>query len=318
MINHLNSLRKLTTIVADTSDINIIKSYHPQDATTNPSLILNAIELAEYNQLIHESIKWAYMQSSNKKKQIEFAYDKLIVSIGAEILKLIPGRISTEIDARLSYDINGSIKKARNLIKLYNEVNINNERVLIKIASTWQGIKAAEELEKEGIKCNLTLLFSFAQAQACAEAKVFMISPFVGRILDWYQNNNKKTIYEIYEDPGVTSVYKIYNFYKKYEYKTAIMAASFRNINQIIALAGCDYLTISHEMLKQLNEIPGAIKRKLYYNGLKEIQYQKRMTESEFLYLHNQDQMAVIKLSEGINNFIADQNKINKILSSLL
>ncbi|MDF2912867.1 MAG: talB [Pantoea agglomerans] len=300
MTDKLTSLRQLTTVVADTGDIAAMKLYQPQDATTNPSLILNAAQIPEYRKLIDEAIGWARD-----------------VNIGLEILKLIPGRISTEVDARLSYDTEGSIAKARSLIKLYNDAGISNDRILIKLASTWQGIRAAEQLEKEGINCNLTLLFSFAQARACAEAGVFLISPFVGRILDWYKANTDKKEYAAHEDPGVVSVSEIYNYYKQHGYETVVMGASFRNVGEIIELAGCDRLTISPALLKELAESEGTLERKLSYSG--EVKARPaRMTESEFLWQHNQDPMAVAKLAEGIRNFAVDQGKLEKMLAELL
>ncbi len=243
--------------------------------------------------------------------------DKLAVNIGLEILKLIPGRISTEVDARLSYDTEGSIAKARSLIKLYNDAGVSNDRILIKLASTWQGIRAAEQLEKEGINCNLTLLFSFAQARACAEAGVFLISPFVGRILDWYKNNTDKKEYAPHEDPGVVSVSEIYSYYKQHGYETVVMGASFRNVGEILELAGCDRLTISPALLKELAESEGTVERKLSYSGDVKARPAK-MTESEFLWQHNQDPMAVAKLAEGIRNFAVDQGKLEKMIADLL
>ncbi|MXP56465.1 transaldolase [Pantoea sp. Mhis] len=317
MDNKLTSLRQFTTVVADTADIKMIGSYHPQHATTNPSLILKIAQLSEYHKLIDEAIIWTRQYIGNKKINLELLSDKIAVNIGIQILKLIPGRISTEIDSRLSYNTQASIFKARNLMKLYNDAGIDNNRVLIKLAATWQGIRAAEQLEKEGINCNLTLLFSFAQARACAEAGVYLISPFVGRIYDWYKANNDDKKYNVDEDPGVLSLYKIYNYYKQYGYNTIVMGASFRNIDQIIALAGCDCLTISLPLLKQLSESKGIIKRKLHYNG--EIKKrQEKMTESDFLWEHNQNPMAVTKLSEGICNFARDQEMLETILAKAI
>ncbi|MBV4368961.1 transaldolase [Erwinia sp. BNK-24-b] len=317
MTDKLTSLRQLTTVVADTGDIAAMKLYQPQDATTNPSLILNAAQIPEYRKLIDEAVVWAREQSSKKEEQIQYAADMLNVKIGLEILKLVPGRISTEVDARLSYDTEGSINKARALIKLYNDAGISNDRILIKLASTWQGIRAAEQLEKEGINCNLTLLFSFAQARACAEAGVYLISPFVGRILDWYKANTDKKEYAANEDPGVVSVSEIYQYYKQHGYETVVMGASFRNVGEIIELAGCDRLTISPALLKELAESEGTLERKLSYTG--EVKARpERMTESEFLWEHNQDPMAVDKLAQGIRNFAVDQGKLDKMLAELL
>ncbi len=317
MTDKLTSLRKLTTVVADTGDIAAMKLYKPQDATTNPSLILNAAQIPEYRKLIDEAIEWARKQSNDKDQQIAFASDKLAVNIGLEILKLIPGRISTEVDARLSYDTEASIAKAHSLIKLYNDAGISNDRILIKLASTWQGIRAAERLEKEGINCNLTLLFSFAQARACAEAGVFLISPFVGRILDWYKANTDKKEYAPHEDPGVVSVAEIYSYYKQHGYETVVMGASFRNTGEIVELAGCDRLTISPGLLKELSETEGEIERKLSYSG--EIKARpEKMSEAEFLWEHNQDPMAIDKLAQGIRNFALDQGKLEKMIADLL
>ena len=267
MTTQLDSLRSMTVVVADTGDIDAIKKYQPQDATTNPSLILSASALPQYTPLIDEAIAYAKAQSADKAQQLIDAEDKLAVNIGLEILKIVPGRISTEVDARLSYDTQATVEKARKLIALYNAAGISNDRILIKIASTWQGIRAAEILEKEGINCNLTLLFSEAQARACAEAGVYLISPFVGRILDWYKANTDKKEYAPAEDPGVISVTKIYNYYKEYGYKTVVMGASFRNVGEIIELAGCDRLTIAPALLKELQENSTALVRKLDYKG---------------------------------------------------
>ncbi len=311
MTDKLTSLRQYTTVVADTGDIAAMKLYQPQDATTNPSLILGAAQIPEYRKLIDDAVAWARSQSSDRAQQILDASDKLAVNIGLEILKLIPGRISTEVDARLSYDTEASIAKAKRIIKLYNDAGISNDRILIKLASTWQGIRAAEQLEKEGINCNLTLLFSFAQARACAEAGVFLISPFVGRILDWYKANTDKKEYAPAEDPGVVSVSEIYEYYKQHGYETVVMGASFRNVGEILELAGCDRLTIAPALLKELSESEGAVERKLVYTG--EVKARpERITESEFLWQHNQDPMAVDKLAEGIRKFAIDQEKTGK------
>lgn len=249
MSTKLEQLRALTTVVADTGDIEAISKYQPEDATTNPSLILKAAQIAEYAPLIDQAIAYAKAQSNDKDQQVADTCDMLAVNIGKEILNVVPGRISTEVDARLSYDTEGSIAKARQLIKMYNDAGISNDRILIKLASTWEGIRAAEVLEKEGINCNLTLLFSFAQARACAEAGVFLISPFVGRIMDWYKAKEGRD-FEPTEDPGVESVTAIYNYYKNHGYNTVVMGASFRNTGEILELAGCDRLTISHSYCK--------------------------------------------------------------------
>ncbi len=317
MTDKLTSLRQMTTVVADTGDIAAMKLYKPQDATTNPSLILNAAQIPEYRPLIDEAVAWAKAQSSDKAQQIIDAGDKLAVNIGLEILKLVPGRISTEVDARLSYDTEASIAKAKRLIKLYNDAGISNDRILIKLASTWQGIRAAERLEKEGINCNLTLLFSFAQARACAEAGVFLISPFVGRILDWYKSNGDKKEFTPAEDPGVISVTEIYNYYKEHGYKTVVMGASFRNSGEILELAGCDRLTIAPPLLKELSEATGVVERKLDYKGAVKAR-PTALTEPEFYWQHNQDPMAVDKLSDGIRKFAVDQGKLETMLEALL
>ena len=317
MTTQLDSLRSMTVVVADTGDIDAIKKYQPQDATTNPSLILSASALPQYAPLIDEAIAYAKAQSADKAQQLIDAEDKLAVNIGLEILKIVPGRISTEVDARLSYDTQATVEKARKLIALYNAAGISNDRVLIKIASTWQGIRAAEILEKEGINCNLTLLFSEAQARACAEAGVYLISPFVGRILDWYKANTDKKEYASAEDPGVISVTKIYNYYKEYGYKTVVMGASFRNIGEIIELAGCDRLTIAPALLKELQENSTALVRKLDYKGEVKAKPQP-LTEAEFYWQHNSDAMAVEKLAEGIRKFAVDQEKLEAMLSAKL
>ena len=317
MTTQLDSLRSMTVVVADTGDIDAIKKYQPQDATTNPSLILSASALPQYAPLIDEAIAYAKAQSADKAQQLIDAEDKLAVNIGLEILKIVPGRISTEVDARLSYDTQATVEKARKLIALYNAAGISNDRILIKIASTWQGIRAAEILEKEGINCNLTLLFSEAQARACAEGGVYLISPFVGRILDWYKANTDKKEYAPAEDPGVISVTKIYNYYKEYGYKTVVMGASFRNVGEIIELAGCDRLTIAPALLKELQENSTALVRKLDYKGEVKAKPQP-LTEAEFYWQHNSDAMAVEKLADGIRKFAVDQEKLEAMLSAKL
>lgn len=317
MTTQLDSLRNMTIVVADTGDIEAIKKYQPQDATTNPSLILSASSLPQYSPLIDEAVSYAKAQSNDKSQQLIDAEDKLAVNIGLEILKIVPGRISTEVDARLSYDTQATVEKARKLIALYNAAGISNDRILIKIASTWQGIRAAEILEKEGINCNLTLLFSEAQARACAEAGVYLISPFVGRILDWYKANSDKKEYAPAEDPGVISVTKIYNYYKEYGYNTVVMGASFRNVGEITELAGCDRLTIAPALLKELQENSTALVRKLEYKGEVKAKPQP-LTEAEFYWQHNSDAMAVEKLADGIRKFAVDQEKLESMLSAKL
>lgn len=317
MTTQLDSLRSMTVVVADTGDIEAIKKYQPQDATTNPSLILSASALPQYAPLIDEAVSYAKAQINDKAQQLIDAEDKLAVNIGLEILKIVPGRISTEVDARLSYNTQATVEKARKLIALYNAAGISNDRILIKIASTWQGIRAAEILEKEGINCNLTLLFSEAQARACAEAGVYLISPFVGRILDWYKANSDKKEYAPAEDPGVISVTKIYNYYKEYGYNTVVMGASFRNVGEITELAGCDRLTIAPPLLKELQENSTALVRKLEYKGEVKAKPQP-LTEAEFYWQHNSDAMAVEKLAEGIRKFAIDQEKLEAMLAAKL
>ncbi len=316
MSNKLEQLRKLTTVVADTGEIEAIKKYQPEDATTNPSLILKAAQIKEYAPYIEQAIDYAKGKSADKAQQLIEACDMLAVTIGKEILNTVPGRISTEVDARLSYDTQATIAKARKLIKMYNDAGISNDRILIKIASTWQGIRAAEVLEKEGINCNLTLLFSFAQARACAEAGVFLISPFVGRIMDWYKAKEGRD-FAPQEDPGVLSVSKIYNYYKQHGYKTVVMGASFRNVGEILELAGCDRLTISPQLLQSLEESEGVVEAKLVDAGIT-TQCPPAMTEAEFLWDHNQDPMAIEKLAEGIRNFAIDQGKLETMIAEKL
>ncbi|EIU7585052.1 transaldolase [Vibrio cholerae] len=316
MSNKLAQLRKLTTVVADTGEIDAIKKYQPEDATTNPSLILKAAQIAEYAPLIDQAIAYAKTQSNDKAQQVQNTCDMLAVNIGKEILKTIPGRISTEVDARLSYDTERSVAKARQLVKMYNDAGISNDRILIKLASTWEGIRAAEILEKEGINCNLTLLFSFAQARACAEAGVFLISPFVGRIMDWYKAKEGRD-FAASEDPGVLSVTKIYNYYKEHGYKTVVMGASFRNIGEILELAGCDRLTIAPSLLAELEAAEGELVAKLVDSKGSKAR-PAPMTHSEFLWEHNLDAMAVEKLAEGIRNFAVDQGKLEAMIAAKL
>ncbi|WP_345332722.1 transaldolase [Ferrimonas pelagia] len=316
MANALSQLKSLTTIVADTGDIEAIRRYHPEDATTNPSLILKAAQLPQYAELIDEAVAWAKAQSDEPAQQLEDAADKLAVNIGLEILKIVPGRISTEVDARLSFDTQASITKARKLMRLYQQAGIGPERILIKLASTWEGIRAAEQLEQEGINCNLTLLFSFAQARACAEAGVFLISPFVGRILDWYKNKTGQD-YQGADDPGVISVSQIYQYYKQHGYDTVVMGASFRNTGEILALAGCDRLTIGPGLLEDLAQDNREVRRALEYTG--ELKPRPApLSETQYRWEMNQDAMAVEKLAEGIRNFAIDQDKLEVMLRERL
>tara|TARA_B100000475_G_scaffold196802_1_gene174864 strand:- start:55 stop:987 length:933 start_codon:yes stop_codon:yes gene_type:complete len=306
MCNYLEALREHTTIVADTGDFESIRKYTPRDATTNPSLILKAAQMEEYSELVN---KVTY-----EAKNIDDALDKLAVFFGLEILKIVPGRVSTEVDARLSFDETATLKKARSLIARYEKNGINRERILIKIASTWEGIRAAEELEKEGIHCNLTLLFSFAQAIACAEAKVRLISPFVGRIMDWHKAKTGQE-FSPTDDPGVQSVTRIYNYYKKYDYATEVMGASFRNIGEITELAGCDLLTISPKLLDQLQETRGEIQRKLSRSSaIASSDERVTLNESAFRWELNEDACATEKLSEGIRRFAADTEKLESFI----
>ena len=317
MASLLEQLKAMTTIVADTGDVEAIKSVKPVDATTNPSLLLKASTMPQYAHLIDESIAYAKAQGGSKEAQIENAADKLAVLIGIEISKVVPGRISTEVDARLSFNIDKMLAKGRKLIKLYEEAGVGKDRVLIKLASTWEGIKAGEQLEKEGINCNLTLLFGFGQARACAEAGVFLISPFVGRILDWYKAKNPGTEYTQETDPGVVSVRNIYAYYKEHGYKTVVMGASFRNTGELIALAGCDRLTVSPNLLQDLAATEGTLTQVLKDSGATKTPPAK-MTEEEFRFELNEDAMATEKLAEGIRGFVVDQNKLEKALAEKL
>lgn len=317
MSNQLAALREITTVVADTGDIEAIKKYEPVDATTNPSLLLKAASLPQYSVLIDDAVAWAKLQSKDAGQQLMDASDKLAVAIGKEISDLIPGRISTEVDARLSFDKNATIEKAERLVQLYEDEGVDKSRILIKMASTWEGIQAAEELEQKGINCNLTLLFSFAQARACAEAGVYLISPFVGRILDWYKKSTGKEDYTSEDDPGVVSVTSIYNYYKEHGYDTVVMGASFRNIGEIQALAGCDRLTISPQLLEELANTDAPLEAKLVDNGASKTPGD-RMTEKEFRWEMNEDAMATEKLAEGIRNFAADQKKLETMLKGKL
>ena len=318
-LSQLEQLKQMTTVVADTGDIEAIAKFQPQDATTNPSLLLKAAELPLYENLLTESVKWAKNQSNDTAQQVVDAADRLSVLIGLEILKTVPGRISTEVDARLSFNTKASIAKAHKLIKMYNEAGISNDRILIKLASTWEGIKAAEQLEKEDINCNLTLLFCFSQARACAEAGVYLISPFVGRILDWYKKDTGRTEYPSNEDPGVVSVTNIYNYYKSRGYSTVVMGASFRNIGEILALAGCDRLTISPQLMDELANNNELVEQKLNTkNGNESVLAEPLLTEEQWRWQMNDDAMATEKLSEGIRNFAIDQVKLEKKLAQLL
>jgi transaldolase len=301
------SLKKYTTVVADTGDIEAIAQHHPQDATTNPSLLYHAAQMPDYRHLVEEASELAVERGGGHEEMAAEFIDRLFVLFGSEILKVVPGRVSTEVAARLSFDTAATIDKARKLISLYEKKGVSRQRILIKIASTWEGIRAAEQLEKEGIHCNLTLLFSFAQAVACAEAGVTLISPFVGRIYDWYKKEKGGAEIPPDQDPGVASVTRIYNYYKKYDYKTQVMGASFRNTNQIVRLAGCDLLTISPELLDQLEKTEGTLDRKLDPVKAKATREpQLHLDEKTFRWMHNEDAMATEKLAEGIRKFNSD------------
>ncbi len=314
-MNQLDALKQFTTVVADSGDIQSIRDYQPQDATTNPSLVLKAAALPVCQPLIDDAIRYANLQGGNKETRIINASDRVAVNLGVEILKSIPGRISTEVDARLSFNRGMCVAKAEKLVRMYEEQNIDRSRILIKLASTWEGIKAAEELEQLGINCNLTLLFSFAQARACAEAGVYLISPFVGRISDWYRSRNPDSSYQADEDPGVKSVRGIYDYYKKHRYSTIIMGASFRNTGQVLALAGCDRLTISPELLHALKNSDAPVERKLEAS-VEAFHQPAPLSEDEFRWQHNQDAMAVDKLAEGIRQFATDQQKLEDMLAA--
>lgn len=307
-MSQLDELKKLTIIVADTGDFESIAKYKPQDATTNPSLILKAAEKPQYRHLIDDAIKFS---KGNKS----LLMDKLFVNFGIEILKIIPGRVSTEVDAKLSFDTQGSIKKAHELIDLYEKSGIPRQRILIKLASTWEGAEAAKVLEKEKIHCNMTLMFSLAQAIVCAEAGATLISPFVGRILDWYKKNEPNKTFVADNDPGVESVREIYNYYKHFGYKTQVMGASFRNKDEILGLAGCDLLTISPELLDELAKSDGKVEKKLDASRAKDLKMGKlSLDESRFRWELNQNQMATQKLSEGIFKFAEDYAKLEKLI----
>jgi len=318
-MNILEQLKQFTLVVADTGDFESIAGFRPVDATTNPSLIFAASQKQEYFNLVESAIEYGKKNGNLFSGKLTESMDMLAVKFGIEILKIVPRRVSTEVDARLSFDTEGSIKKARKIISLYEENGISREKILIKLASTWEGIQAAQELEKEKIHCNLTLLFSMAQAIACAEAGVRLISPFVGRIYDWYKKERGVDHIPANEDPGVISVVNIYNYYKKFGYQTEIMGASFRNVGQIIELAGCDLLTISPSLLNELKNSTFKLERKLdpsmaYKKSIRKI----NLDEKSFRWMHNEDAMAVEKLSEGITRFTSDLLKLQKTIAEKL
>jgi len=314
-MNKLEQLKTMTTIVADTGEFEEIKKYHPTDATTNPSLIFTASGMPEYQFLVEEAIQYGKKEGKTPQEKVKLSLAKVFVNFGIEILKIVPGRVSTEVDARLSFDIEGSLKKARLLIGLYEKAGIPRERILIKLASTWEGIKAAEVLEKEGIHCNMTLMFSLAQAIGCAMSKATLISPFVGRILDWYKKNEGKESYPPAQDPGVLSVTQIYNYYKKMGIKTQIMGASFRNSDEILELAGCDLLTISPKLLEELQKAEGSVPRKLDPEVAKKMNIEKiELDEKTYRWMMCENAMATDKLAEGIRNFAKDIVKLEKLI----
>ena len=313
-MNQLQQLQQFTTLVADTGDIEAIRQYTPQDATTNPSLLLKAVGLPHYQSQLQQAQDYARTEGGDSQTQLENATDKLAVLIGQEILNIIPGRVSTEVDARLSFDTSASVEKARKLINMYEQGGIDRKRILIKLASTWEGIQAGAQLEKEGINCNLTLLFSFSQAQACADAGVFLISPFVGRIFDWYKKADGVDSYAPARDPGVMSVQRIYNYYKTHGFKTVVMGASFRNCDQIRQLAGCDRLTISPGLMQELADSESPLDKILDAQNASSADVKARLDENYFRWGHNGDAMATEKLAEGIRLFAADQVKLETIL----
>lgn len=316
-----DQIKQWSVIVADTGDFESIRKYQPRDATTNPSLILKAAQMDEYQHLVDRALSIARQESGGTSALISTAMDQLAVEFGIEILNIVPNRVSTEVDARLSFNRGSSIEKAHSLLRRYEHAGIPRERILIKLASTWEGIKAAEQLVKEGVNCNLTLLFSFAQAVACAEAGVKLISPFVGRILDWHKKDTGRDSYPASEDPGVMSVTKIYNYYKHHGYETEVMAASFRNVDEITQLAGCDLLTVSPQLLGEMRETEAPLERKLnpeagasVHEPVKKISYDERAFRWEL----NEDQMATEKLSEGIRLFAADSRKLESFIAQKL
>lgn len=317
-MNQLDQLKQWTTVVADTGDFQAMDEYKPQDATTNPSLILAATKEEKYQYLVQQAVDEIKESDLPEAEKVEAVIDRVLILFGNEILKVVPGRVSTETDARLSFDTEGTVAKARTLIDLYEKSGTSRERVLIKIASTWEGIKAAEILQKEKINCNLTLLFSLVQAVACAEADIKLISPFVGRIYDWFKKTEGRD-YEGAEDPGVQSVTEIYNYYKKFGFPTEVMGASFRNVGQIIELAGCDLLTISPKLLEQLQNSEDSIAQKLDAQTAKGLDIEKVVCdEKNFRWLMNEDAMATEKTAEGIRRFSADIVKLEALIASMI
>ncbi|WP_439101218.1 transaldolase [Congregibacter sp.] len=317
MTDKLSQLKTMTDVVADTGDIEAIRRFTPLDATTNPSLLLKAAALPHYQDILRAAKARASSEGGSDREQLAACCDYFAVAVGTEILSIVPGRVSTEVDARLSFDRTGTMERAKRLIGLYEEAGIARERILIKTASTWEGISAAQQLEQEGIQCNLTLLFGFPQAQACADAGVFLISPFVGRILDWYKANTDLQVNSGDDDPGVQSVKRIYDYYKQHGYTTVVMGASFRNCGEIEALAGCDRLTISPALLEELASDKGALPRRLAPDKAGSDDDKTLLTEEDFRLAINEDAMATEKLAEGIRNFIADQRRLETLVSEL-
>ncbi|WP_337173330.1 transaldolase [Paludisphaera sp.] len=317
-MNLLDQLREMTVVVADTGDIEAMAQYKPRDTTTNPSLLYKAAQAPQYQPIVQAAVEHAREVEGDRKAQLEACMDGLAVGFGKEILKIVPGRVSTEVDARLSFDVEGSVAKGRHLIGMYEAAGISRDRILIKLATTWEGVQAARVLEAEGIHCNMTLLFSYAQAVACAEAGVTLISPFVGRILDWHLKDRGVKSIPATEDPGVESVRRIYNYYKAHGYKTEVMGASFRNIGEITELAGCDLLTISPDLLKELQAADGELERKLSPDGGAEVEPKISLDEKAFRWMLNEDAMATEKLSDGIRKFAADIVSLEKLVAKLI
>lgn len=316
MSDKLTQLKAMTEVVADTGDIEAIRRFSPQDATTNPSLLYKAAALPHYAELLTDARARAEKKGGSSAEMLAHCCDHFAVAVGREILSLVPGRVSTEVDARLSFDGGETLQRARRLIGLYEDAGIDRQRILIKIAATWEGINAAATLEREGINCNLTLLFGFAQACACADAGVFLISPFVGRILDWYKANSDLRMETAEDDPGVQSVQRIYRYYKAQGYETVVMGASFRNCGEIEALAGCDRLTISPTLLAELEADEGALPRRLSPGNTAGADDRQTLGEADFRLALNDDAMATEKLAEGIRNFIADQQRLEQLIKS--
>jgi transaldolase len=312
-MNKLDQLKQMTDVVADTGDIEAMRRFKPLDATTNPSLLLKAAALPGYDRLLAGAKQWAASRGASDDQFLADCCDRFAIDVGKQILDIIPGRISTEVDARLSFDTAATMERAKKLIGMYEDIGVGRDRILIKVASTWEGIRAAEQLEKEGINCNLTLLFSFTQAAACADAGVFLISPFVGRIMDWYKANTDLVVNTPADDPGVQSVTRIYNYYKQHGYGTIVMGASFRNTGQIEGLAGCDRLTISPGLMEELEADEGDLPRRLSAGNTGSGEDKSVPSEAAFRYELNDDAMATEKLAEGIRNFVADQVKLEKL-----